>query len=90
MKSLFCTLALVAAFVASGALYPAAMRVTEVDAVFGIVYAETKSGDVFTYCDDEANGLAPGDLVSCLVFSGFTPGLEDDEIWAAVPSGWRF
>jgi len=79
---------LVSALVSAEVIYPETMVITHLDYANDMVICETANGHEFAFCGIE--DYQQGELVSCIMYSGFTPEIFDDEFLATYYSGWSF
>lgn len=88
MKDLLYTLAIIAALMAPSAYtYPTTLKVTEVNYQSNTLTLMTSTG--FTYEMNGTEDYAKGDLVSAVMFNGFTSkDIADDKVLVAHYSGF--
>lgn len=86
MKKIVLALAVVAAMAASGAIYPQALEVVNIDRAADVVVLETASG--FAYELEGAEDYAVGDVVAAIMWNSGTENIADDEIIVAQYTGF--
>ena len=86
MKNIAFYMAIVTALVSLNLIYPATMKVVEVDAINDIVTLETATGHAFSM--DGIEDWQNGDIASLLMFSRGTSQINDDIILSAKYSGF--